>query len=161
MTRGQLRAWLNQSEAMWGILAKLMQQQEQMHATATMLEAAGTTDQLFKLQQDLATVQQQYTRAEAAMLSRLNVSVVDDAERSLVDFRLRFEQAEKLFQEWRSRFQQMEFMVAANQVSETGEDNKPARAAVEEVVTESREMYELSLKLVEDCVPNKAVVIHA
>lgn len=161
MTRGQLGTWLARAEAMWGILAKLKQQMDQMQATATMLEAAGNADQLSKLLKDLATVQQQYERAEAKLLDTLNVASYDDAERSLVDFRLRFDQAEKQFQEWRTRFQQMELMVASGQVSESGEDNRPTRAAVEEIVTQARDHYDIALRLTEECVPNKAVVLLA
>lgn len=161
MTRGQVWAWFRESKAMWGMLTKFKEQIEQMQASLPLIEASGSSDQYMKVSRELAQAQQQYNAMESKVLERWNVSNLDSVEQASIDFELRLENMNETFTQWRKRLQQLEFYVATDQFDDSGAEGATSRADAEAVIAHFRTEYETALELVEQCVPNKAVVLHA
>lgn len=161
MTRGQVWAWFRESKAMWGMVVKFREQIEQMQASIPLVEASGNSDQYMKVSRELAQAQQQYNAMESKVLERWNTSNLDSVEQASLDLELRLENVNETFAQWRKRLQQLEFYAATDQFDESGAEGTTSRADAETIVTHFRTEYEAALELAEQCIPNKAVVLHA
>lgn len=163
MTRGQVSTWVRETEAMWGMLGKFRQQVEQLHATLPLLQASGNAEQYVKAEREHAAALTQCDQVEAAVLARLNARDTDTAEQGLVDLRLRADQMNEAFIDWRTKVQRFELAVVSGQFADPNdvESEKPTRAMGEAVIAEAKQRYEQSLALVDAGIPNQVVLIHA
>lgn len=159
MTRESILSWVRQLRTMQETINTVNTNIDQLKGSLHIAEAVDNDKQKAAIQTDLSRFTRDRDKMLTELCQRANRTDYEGVDTLLTDITIRLELVDTLFDQWRRRLAQLEFLISTNALVENPEEG-PTAHQLNAAIDEAKMQYEAALTNADQLIPNKAVLIH-